>query len=437
MWSTLILPMEENIMDYKLSELKNGVKLLTVELPNLESATLTVWIAVGSRFEHKRHMGLSHFLEHMAFKGGGKYKTAQDVSLALDRLGAEYNAATANEWTNFYVKVRADKIEKGFEILSEMLLKPAFNKNDIERERGVILEEIAMEEDTPGEKIGNLFSNLIFSGNPLGWDIAGTPDTVKSLQRNDFVRYRGLHYVTDNMLITVAGGIKDKKIRQLSEKYFGGLEKGKREKAVKFVSKQRKAKLMVEYKKSEQAHFILGFLGYPRGDKTRYPEAMLSTILGSGMSSRLFNEIREKRGLAYAVSTSTTHYVDTGLFATYEGVSPKRIGEAIKVTLNEHFDISNLKKAITAEELKKAKEYIKGRIALSLENTLAVNIFFGQRALFLKEIDKPEEVFDKIDKVTLEDVHAVAKKIFRPERLSLAILGPYKNKEKFEKSLKI
>ena len=422
-------------MDYKLTTLSNNLRVLTVPMPSLESATVTVWVKTGSRNEDKKLQGISHFLEHMAFKGSKKFPSPAAVTGFLDGLGAEYNAGTSHEWTNFYVKVRVGILEKAFEILSEVITKPILDSREIEKEKGTILEEIAMHEDTPMEKIGDVFQETIYPEHPLGWDIAGNQGSVKIIKREDFLKYRQNHYGSNNMLITVDGGISEKKVVDLAGKYFSGLGFVRKPEAKKFTKSQNKMKVKVVSKKTEQAHFILGYPAYSRTHKDRYGESVLSTILGKGMSSRLFDEIRWKRGLAYAVYTSAARFIDTGYLATYEGVDPKNCEEAIKVTLDQIYGLAEGKYPIKDKEIRKAKEYIKGRTALALEDTAAVNDFFGERALFHKSIETPEEVLKKIEKVTIDEVVAVAKDIFKPQKINLAIIGPYKNEEKFAKIL--
>lgn len=416
--------------------LPNGIKLLTVPMPTLESATVTVFVGVGSRFEPEKISGISHFIEHMAFKGSKKYKTARDVSETIDSMGADYNAATSKDWTNFFIKSRATNIEKSFDVLSDMILNPTLDETEIEKERGVILEEISMQDDTPMDKIGDIFVELAFKGNQLACDIAGTKKTVSHIKRNDFTSFRNTHYKGGNIVITVAGGINEVEIETLAKKYFYEVEQGEREYPVPFELNQTKPKLKVEYKKSEQAHFILGFMANGRTYPKRYSENVLATILGRGMSSRLFHEIREKRGLAYSVGTSISRYVDTGIFETYAGVDLKRIDEAIGVMLDQHYGMVTKKFPITDYELTKAKEYMKGRIALALEDTIAVCDYFGQRSLFMETIESPEEIFKKIDAVTIDEVYDSAKELFIPEHLNLAIIGPFKDEERFGKLLK-
>lgn len=429
---TLVLSLS---MEYKLTTLPNLLRVLTVEMPNLESAAVTLFVGVGSRYEAKQKSGLSHFLEHIVFKGTPRRPTFLDVSKEIDAIGAENNAGTSHEWTDFYLKARADLLPKAFDLLADVILNPLLRPEDIEHEKGVIIEEIAMKEDVPMDKVGDNFFELMFGDNPLGRDIAGTAETVSSLKRSDFVRYRNTHYDAKNMVMTVSGGVKEKEVLELADKHFSGLIGAKVELPDKFVEKQSKPRVKLETKKSEQAHLLIGFFGLHRTHADRYVEGVLATILGRGMSSRLFTEVREKRGLAYAVGTSVSRFVDTGVFATYAGVDIKKAEEAIKVILEQKYGLAEGVFPIADDELVKAKEYLKGRMALALEDTLEVNDFYGKQVLFMDNIKNPQAVFNEIDRVTKEDVVRVAKNIFKKSKVNLSIIGPYKNKTKFDKLL--
>lgn len=420
-------------MNCKLNKLSNGLRVLTVFLPSMKSSTVTVWIKTGSRYETKQIGGISHFLEHMVFKGSKKRPSAREIAVVIDSIGGEFNAGTSKEWTNFYIKTRNEALPTAFDVLSDMVLNPLLKSEDIEREKGVILEELAMYEDTPMFKIGDIFENLIYKNNSLGRDIIGTKNSIKNVKRDDFVKYIKMHYGIENLLITVAGGVKEKDVLRLAEKYFGSLKNNKKERVIKFKTDQRKPRVLLYPKKKEQAHFILGFLGNQMGNKDRFTESVLSVLLGEGMSSRLFTEVREKRGLAYSVKSTVNRYVDTGYIGTYAGVDVKRIDKALKVVLSEHYQLASGENVITEKELKKAKEYVKGHLALSLEDTGRVGSFFGLRELLLGKTETPEDVFRGIDKVTIDDVLRVAKEYFVPERLNLTIIGPYKDQKRFEK----
>ena len=422
-------------MNPKLSTLKNGLRVLVVPMPSLESATLTVWVRVGSRAESDDTSGLSHFLEHMVFKGSKKRPSAREISEVVDAIGGEFNAATSKEWTNFYIKARAGSLETAFDILSDMVLNPILNEEEIEREKGVIVEEKKMNDDNPMMDIPDVFENLIFKDSDLGRDIIGTEKSIRSIKKEDFKNYKMMHYFADNIVLTVSGGVKNEEVLVLAEKYFGSLAKSKIDDGANYKTTQTKPQVLLKTRKDAQVNMILGFRGYPLGHKNRFAEAVLASILGMGMSSRLFIEIRERRGLAYSVRTSPEHYTDTGYFATYAGVDPKKAEETVKVMLEEHYKIAGKDHGITQTELKKAKEFLKGHLALSLEDTKSVNYFFGERQLLLRRLETPDDIFKGIDDVTVEDIVEVAKELFKKENLNLALIGPYNDASKFEKLL--
>lgn len=424
-------------MNFKKHTLPNGLRVIIVPFENMESATVTVWTGVGSRFEAEKLGGISHFLEHMVFKGSKKRPTAREIAGAVDGIGGEFNAGTSKEYTNFYIKARSGVMDTAFDVLSDMVLNPILREEDIEREKGVIIEEIAMYEDSPAAHVADLFEQLIFKGSDLGRDIIGTRDSVKSITKSDFIAYRDKYYFAKNMLVTAAGGVTEKDAMKLVEKYFGGIPSDEKSKLKinEFKSPQDKPQVLLKTQKKEQGHLILGFLGNKRGESNRYAESVLVSLLGGGMSSRLFTEIREKRGLAYSVRSSKENYEDTGYIETYAGVEIGKIDEAIKVILDECYGLRDGRLPITKEELTKAKEYLKGHLALSLEDTRSINHFLGEEELILGKSRTAEEVYEGVNKVTIDDVLAVAKECFVPERLNLAIVGPYDDQSHFEKLL--
>lgn len=424
-------------MNYKLHKLSSGLKILVVPMPSLESATVTIWVKTGSRNEDPKVGGISHFLEHIVFKGSKKRPSAKEISEAVDAMGGEFNAATSKEWTNFYIKAGKDNLESSMDILSDMVLNPLIKEDEIEREKGTIVQEIKMYEDTPMIHIGDVFEELIFEGNQLGMDTIGSEKTVRGIMRDDFMTYRGSHYHPNTMLVTVAGGIDETKVINLAEKYFAGI--GKEQKPFgydKFKIYQKEPRLKLQTKESEQTNLILGFTAEGKDYKGRFAQSMLSAILGGGMSSRMFIEVRERRGLAYSVRTSIERYQDVGYLGTYAGVDTKKADEAVKVILDQCYGLSSGKYPITNEEFEKAKGLLKGNLALALEDTRDVGTFFGEQELFKEEVLTPEEIYKKIDAVTIEDVYFEAKKLFVPEKLNLAIIGPFKSDKKFLQLIK-
>ncbi len=406
-------------------------------MPGLESVTVTVWVKTGSRNEDGKVGGISHFLEHMVFKGSKKRPSAKAISETVDAIGGEFNAGTSKDWTNFYIKTRVGNIETAMDVLSDMVLDPILDATEIEREKGTIIQEIAMYEDTPMMHIPDVFEEVIFEGNPLGWDTAGTAKTVKTIKRSDFLAYRDIHYHPEQMMVSVVGGIDEKKSLSLVEKYFSSLKpfKGNVFKGQEFVSKQTKPQFKLQTKKSEQVHLILGFMSEGRGYSGRFAQSVLATILGGGMSSRMFTEVRERRGLAYSIQTGMSRYQEVGYLSTYAGVDVAKADQAIAVILEQYQKLADGKLPVSLTELKKAKEFLKGHLALALEDTKDVTHFFADQALFTKDILTPEEVYKKVDKVSVEDVLKEAKKLFTKDRLNLAMIGPYTNKGRFEKLL--
>lgn len=431
--------LEYSKMNYKLTKLTNGLRVLTVPMVQSESATLTIWVKTGSRNEDKKVNGISHFLEHMVFKGSKKRPTAKAISEVVDSIGGEFNAATSKDWMNFYIKARNAHLATACDVLSDMVINPLLQEEEIEREKGTIIQEIAMYEDTPVMKIGDVFEELAFEGNPLGWDTAGTKSSVKRIVKNDILSYRKKYYGYPNILISVAGGVTEKDVVELVKKNFQSpITLAEPDPALRdnFKNSQTKPRVKLKTKKTDQSHFILGFMGDGRNYENRYAQGVLATILGGGMSSRLFIEVRERRGLAYAVKTGIERFQETGYMSTYVGTDPKKVDEAISVVLEEYYKIRNSNIEIQNSELTKAKEYLKGHLALALEDTSCVNSFFAEQALFLPEILTPEEVFKKVDQVKLENVYAEARRLFTPSRLNLAVIGPYQDEEKFVKLLK-
>jgi len=372
----------------------------------------------------------------MVFKGGKKYRSAQAVSAAVDSFGGEFNASTSKEFTLFYIKSRVDYREAAFDVLSDIVLSPLLKPADITREKGVIKAEIDMYEDTPVRKIEDIYENLIYQNHTLGRDIIGTKSTVNSISRSDFKSYLKAHYHSSNLLLTIAGGVNQKQVLRLAQKYFGRLPQGQPQPTQAFRTQQSQPQVKLKYKKTDQAHFIIGYRGAPLGHPDRYPEVVLASVLGGGMSSRLFTEVREKRGLAYAVKTYADHYSDTGRFTTYAGVTPAKASDAIRVILKEYQCMSSLNDCkVSSKELKKAQEFLKGRLALSLEDTSRVNSFFGVEELLLGRTRTLAEVYAGVDAVTVPDLVRVARHFFRPERLNFAAIGPFKDENKFTKLL--
>lgn len=437
-------------MDFQKTTLNNGLRIITVPMPSLESATVQVFVGAGTRNERKEVNGLAHFLEHMVFKGTKKYPSAHAISSAVDAIGAEINAHTGKEGTAYYIKAWEKHLELSFDILSEFIKNPLLKEEELEREKGVIKEEIAMYEDLPMQKAPGVFETLLYGEEPLGWEILGSAETVLSIKRDDFIDFRKRFYSPQNMVVGVSGRFDKEKVFKMAEKAFGSVTcdslKTKRVTTLRAnelprVNPSKKPELKVINKKTEQAHIVLGVRGNPLGHPDRYKEAVLSAILGEGMSSRLWTQIRERRGLAYYVRTYLSHYMDNGYLATRAGIKLDKAEEAVKIILGEYQKmkvpkVSKVSK-VSKAELQKAKEYLKGRLALELEDTHSVAEFFGEQELFEKKIKTAEEMMKEIDEVTIENVCGVASNFFQNDRLNLAIIGPFEDSSRFEKLLRL
>jgi len=412
-------------MKFNRTILKNGLRVLTIPMPSFESATVMVMVGAGSRYETRLNNGISHFLEHMAFKGTVKRPTAMDITSLIDGMGGEFNASTGKEVTAYYIKSAADKVEISLDVLSDMLQNSKLDSAEIEKEKGVIVGEIDMNEDSPMRDIGDVYERLIYGDTPLGWNIAGPKDVVRKITREDFIAYMKSLYSPHNMTIVFAGGIETEKAVGLAEKYLGGMTRFDTLIYDKYQEKQDKPRLFLKTKKTEQAHIAIGFKTVKNEHPDKYPLEVLAAILGGGMSSRLFHEVREKRGLGYYVSTGADNYQDAGSMVTVAGIDPKRIKEGISVILREHRKIANLKSQISKGELKKAKEYLKGHMVLGLENSRSVAYYYASQELLEKKIDNPDQLMKKIDAVTAEQIKNVAKKYFAEKGLNVAIIGNF------------
>lgn len=418
---------------YKISTLKNGLSLITINLPHLDSVSTMIAVGAGSRYENKKNSGISHFLEHMFFKGSRKYPTAQIIATMVDSVGAVNNAATSKEYTYYWIKSAAKHLELAADILSSQVREPLFAEGEIDREKGVIVEELRMYRDNPQYYVLSLYEQLQFGDQPLGWDVGGEEKTVTALNRDDFVTYMDLLYSPKNMSLVFVGNLP-KNINELAEKYFGDLpERSKRSFEPFKPIQQTRPRVNISYKKSDQANIVLGVEGYDRYDPRRYSARVLGTILGEGMSSRLFTQVRERRGLAYHITAGHDPFKDTGSFAAYGGLKLEKVNEGIEVIKAELQRTAAEK--VTTEELKKAKEMERGRLALRSESTNFLAEHFGVNFVLDQEIETFDEYLEKIDAVTAEDIQAVAKDFFQTNKFNLQIVGPFKNTTPFEKIL--
>ncbi len=423
-------------MNYSRNVLPNGLRVITIPMPSLESATVLVMVGAGSRYETEATSGISHFLEHMAFKGTDKRPSALEISSIIDGMGGEFNAFTSKEYTGFYIKSANARIETSYDVLSDMLMHSKFDPIEIQKEKGVITEEINLYEDMPARKISDVYERLLYGNTPMGWDISGSKKVIQEINRADFLAYMGRLYSADNITLVVAGGVGEKHVLDLANKYFAKMKSFSTDKPIAVAEKQDRPGVYVKNKQTEQIHVALGVRTVPVHSEKRYALSVLAAILGGGMSSRLFHEVREKRGLAYYVRSSLDHYTDAGSLVSTAGIDPKRIEEAIQVMITEYVKVAEGKMGLGRHELNKAKEFLKGHLVLELEDSRSVAVYYASAELLEKKIENPAEEIAKIDKVSIKEVEAVGQEFFKNERLNLAVIGKFEDGHRLDKLIK-
>lgn len=445
-WAHHIGGFMKQSQDYSKHILKNGLTVLLVPMPSVKSATVLAFVNTGSRYEPAKWGGISHFLEHMVFKGTAKYPTSKELAEAVDAVGAEFNAFTGKEYTGYYVKSSSNHIPLALDVVSDMLLTPRLLDEDLQREKGVIIEEMNMYADTPARHIGDVFEQLMFAGSDLGRDIIGTKKTVMNLQRNDFVSYMKEWYGLGNVVLTIAGdatALANKNLMKQIEEAFSKTsdtsdrQNGGARQYGKVLSAG--STLHIEYKKTEQAHFVMAVPGLERGHKDRFVLGVLSSLFGGNMSSRLFTEVREKRGLCYYVRSDGDSYHDVGSFGASAGVDPKRVDEAVKVVREEFYALADHtgSKRVTDDEVRRAKDYLTGKTILDFEDSESIANYYGSKQLLEGKVVTQAEALAKIAAVTPEDVRRVASELITNDaKLYFAMIGPFKDEVRFEKVLK-
>jgi predicted Zn-dependent peptidase len=421
---------------FKKTTLKNGLRIITVPMKSTQAATVLVLVGTGSKYEIKDKSGISHFLEHMYFKGTRKMPTGIAIAETLDKVGGIYNAFTAEEFTGYYAKVDARHFDTALGWVSDIFLNSLLPQEEVEKEKGVIIEEINMYQDHPMSYVQVLWSKLLYGDQPAGWPIAGRKETVEAITREDLFGYMKSQYVAGNTIVCVAGKIDEAETIKKIKKYFLKIEETKPSQKISVIEKQISPSILNYFRQTDQTHLCLGVRGYNVFHPQKYAFEMLAMILGGSgmMSSRLFEEVRNKLSLVYYINTSVSSDPDTGYLVTQAGVDNKNVEKAIATILKEYKKISEIK--VPLSELKKAKDCIKGKTVLELETSDAQTSFYGIQDILDREILTPEQIFKKIDKVTQNDILKVAKDIFVPEKLNLALIGPFKEKEDFEKLLK-
>jgi predicted Zn-dependent peptidase len=413
--------------------LANGMRILTAPVPTAQSVTCMLMFAAGSRYESAETNGIAHFAEHMFFKGTGNRPAAKDIAGEIDSIGGEFNAFTGKEYTGYYVRCAAESRDVALDVLVDMIRHSKFDSEEIEREKGVIVEEMNMYFDTPRDFIGGVYDSLLYGDQPLGWDIIGRKETVRGATRDTFMGYLDRWYKPSRLVAGIGGKIGDDLIPRLEE-LLGDLEDGASGSPDPVaIPSNGGPRVKLHTKQSDQAHLILGTRSYPLVHPDRYVVQLLATVLGGGMSSRLFTEVRERRGLAYYVFGTNQAYTDAGSLYSQAGVDINRIDDAIETIVAELRRIAV--EPVPADELEKARSFAKGRFVLQLESPHGLISFGLRREVLEGAAPEPEEVLAGLDAVTAADVQRVAKDVVESGSLNLALVGPFDDAERFEKLL--
>ncbi len=422
-------------MKFKKKVFKNGLRLITVPIKESPTVTVMVIVEAGASYESKGLDGISHFLEHVTFKGTTRRPTSFHINEELDSIGSRSNAFTAHEYTSYYAKAHPKHAEKIIDVLSDIYLNSTFPESEIEKEKGVIIEEINMYEDIPQRRAPYLFLKLLYGDQRAGSDILGLKEVIKKITREDFLTYRKNHYVASGTIILVAGTFDEKKITKLIQGSFRSISKEKKHTKPSVLEKQSKPMLAIQHKKTDQTHLVLGVRTWPGKDKRNGVLDLISVILSEGMSSRLFQKLREEMGVGYYVRSENDEYTDHGYFAVSVGVDKSRVPEVISAILQE---FRRLKTDIISQaELTKVKDYSIGTMHLGLESSDEIGGFYVTQEIVKGNMETPEKKEKKILAVSAEDIQKVAKEIFQNKNLNLAIIGDVKNDKKIRSILKI
>lgn len=421
-------------MEYQKVVLDNGLRIITCPMPHTRSVSVVFFLIAGSCYEDDKEAGISHFVEHMCFKGTGKRQSSQEISEAIEGVGGILNGGTDREMTTYWCKLASQHFELAVDVIVDLLRNPLLRKEDVDKERQVIIEEINMSLDSPQLRVGMLYDELMWPGKPLGRDVAGSKETVSSITRQQMSEYLKNYYAPDNMLVSIAGDFQPDKAVEIIERAIGNWTKGKSLDYIQSSTGQENARVQVEHRDTEQVNLVLGLEGLSIFHPDRFILDILSIMLGEGMSSRLFSEIREKLGLAYDIHSYVEHFRDTGAFIIQAGVEPGQTGKAISAILTQ---LGSIKENISDFEMHKAREMAKGRLLLSMENSRNVAGWYGAQEVLTRRIITIDAVTRIIEKISADDLKRVARSLFLTERLNLAVVGPVEKPESLAEILRL
>lgn len=417
-------------METHIATLRNGVRVATTEMLGAQSVSVNIFVGTGSRYEAKRINGSSHYLEHMLFKGTHKRPQAILISEAIEGAGGRTNAYTSHEVTCYLAKVPYEKVALALDVISDMVNDPLLAEEEVERERKVVIEEIRRTWDHPAAWVGELLYQAVFGDQPMGWDVAGTEETVNGISRQDLADYVATWYVPNNLVVSVAGNVRHQQVEELAEQFCGGRTPAELTAYPPAEPRRTGAPIIVETRQITQANLALAVRGLARKDPDRYVLSVFSNLLGAGMSSRLFKEVRERRGLAYSVGCGTARYLDTGLLTASAGVSPENVVEATEVILGEFQKL--VREPVEEEELTKSRDYSVGTFRLGLEDTMSVARWVGENLITTGEVQQVEDVVASLRSVTADDLQRMARRLFVKNELSIALTGPNDETERLK-----
>ena len=414
------------------STLDNGLRVVTCEMPHTRSVSISVFVGVGSRYESDEQAGTSHLIEHLLFKGTELRPSPGDITGTIEATGGVINAGTEQEMTTYWCTVVESHFLESLDLMIDMLRCSVFRPEDIERERMVVIDELGMLDDYPNSKVDALIDDMLWPKHPLGRDVGGTKESVSAITRDMMLEFMALHYSPSNIVLSVAGNLTHDGVVREVTRLCGDWPAAESQEWTRFDHVQSEPQVRLEYRKTEQAHLSIALPGVPVNHPGQYPLDLLSIVLGEGMSSRLFMEVRERLGLAYDVHSGVTHFQDCGAFVIDAGVDPKRLYDAVRTILDQ---VDGVRDGVPEEELEKAKGLIEGRLLLRMEDSRAVSSWMGTQELLLGDTFGTDLIIERVKSVRADDVRKVANEVLVGQRLNLAVVGPFRSGRRLERIL--
>ncbi len=422
-------------MTYTKTVLDNGLRVLTSSMPHVRSASISILVGAGSRYESTQESGISHFVEHVLFKGSQSHPSSEEIAQAIEGVGGILNGGTDKELTIYWVKIMDSHLDMAMNVLADLIRHPILDPSEMDRERQVIIEEISMCLDSPQQKVNMLIDEVIWPDQPLGRDVAGSKETVSSITFEMLRNYWAAHYGPSKTVISVAGNIQQNQVEHLTSRLFSDWPQSNSTPWFPALEAQEKPRILCEPRESEQSHICLALRGISSQHPDRFIFDVLNVILGEGMSCRLFRELREKMGLAYDVHSYVSHYLDSGSLTVYAGVNPNNTESTVEAILGELAKLRDI--PIAEAELTKAKEMVKGRLVLRMEDSRSVSSWYASQELLLGEIQTIDEIISEVEAITPANLSRVAGELFYSKGLNMSVVGPNLNEDRLENLLKL